>query len=265
MAYKIRVAFEGVPANGSMSAARDFIQKHCFTDGAMAGGFEITGVGDVSCTATFTRDEEDDVDHACRRAGGTWAAKLKAQFLAELGDATFPDGVTYSNVDIFDVPSDDELNSLLGDTTGTGELTAEMLALRDERDALQKELAALRGLLTDNLLSLEKAGHRVIRCREGAGHEDVVQSFVLTIASYQADVESLTRTLKSHDARRLGEYWVWQDDGNDHLSSLTCRVLIEASQLRGLIKNACRLALVLDKLRVDDYDPLLDFLTKKGR
>jgi len=30
------------------------------------------------------------------------------------------------------------------------------------------------------------------------------------------------------------DYWIWQDDGEDHLESLTCPVLIEAQDLRDL-------------------------------
>jgi len=36
------------------------------------------------------------------------------------------------------------------------------------------------------------------------------------------------------------DYWIWLDDGEDHLESLVCPVLIEAYQLRALIEKAKR-------------------------
>lgn len=34
-----------------------------------------------------------------------------------------------------------------------------------------------------------------------------------------------------------GEVWYWQGDGEDHLESLTCPVLIEADDLRALLER----------------------------
>jgi len=47
----------------------------------------------------------------------------------------------------------------------------------------------------------------------------------------KAEVEALHR-------ERVGEVWYWQCDGEDHLESLSCPVLIDAEDLRTLLSLA---------------------------
>ena len=39
---------------------------------------------------------------------------------------------------------------------------------------------------------------------------------------------------------RQGEVWYWQGDGEDHLESLACPVLIEADDLRALLEGGLK-------------------------
>ena len=56
----------------------------------------------------------------------------------------------------------------------------------------------------------------------------------------KAEVEALHR-------ERQGEVWYWQGDGEDKLESLSCPVLIEAQDLRELLKKASRLPLSIQE------------------
>lgn len=48
------------------------------------------------------------------------------------------------------------------------------------------------------------------------------------------EITRLKAQLSMHRAKANGEYWAWQGDGEDHLESLTCPVLIPAESLRKL-------------------------------
>lgn len=56
-----------------------------------------------------------------------------------------------------------------------------------------------------------------------------------------ADVKRGAEKLADENAalhrERAGEVWYWQGDGEDHLESLTCPVLIEADDLRALLEK----------------------------
>ena len=41
--------------------------------------------------------------------------------------------------------------------------------------------------------------------------------------------------LLAHREKAKGNYWCWQGDGEDHLESLTCPVLVSAAQVRELL------------------------------
>ena len=47
--------------------------------------------------------------------------------------------------------------------------------------------------------------------------------------------DDLRRRLLLHSQKAADEYWAWQGDGEDHLESLTCPVLIPATELRNII------------------------------
>ena len=47
--------------------------------------------------------------------------------------------------------------------------------------------------------------------------------------------DDLRRELRLHAQKAADEYWTWQGDGEDHLESLTCPVLIPVDKLRDII------------------------------
>lgn len=47
----------------------------------------------------------------------------------------------------------------------------------------------------------------------------------------EATAASLQAENKLHRQKAAGEYWAWQGDGEDHLESLTCPVLVPAQEL----------------------------------
>lgn len=50
-------------------------------------------------------------------------------------------------------------------------------------------------------------------------------------------VKLLENEIEALHRERIGEVWYWQGDNEDHLESLTCPVLIEAEELRTLLKR----------------------------
>ncbi len=52
---------------------------------------------------------------------------------------------------------------------------------------------------------------------------------------YQSQIEQLKAELNARYAKDKEEVWYWLGDGNDHLESLVCPVLIEAADLRELL------------------------------
>lgn len=44
--------------------------------------------------------------------------------------------------------------------------------------------------------------------------------------------------LNLHRDKTRGDYWCWQGDGEDHLESLVCPVIIHPQDLLGIINNA---------------------------
>lgn len=61
--------------------------------------------------------------------------------------------------------------------------------------------------------------------------DEVLAEIKRKAGKLEAENEALRR-------ERQGEIWYWQGDGEDHLESLTCPVLIEAADLRELLKEA---------------------------
>lgn len=58
------------------------------------------------------------------------------------------------------------------------------------------------------------------------------------LAAANERIESLVRELKLHREMAIGNYWAWQSDGEDHLESLICPVLIRANYLAAFIARA---------------------------
>lgn len=52
--------------------------------------------------------------------------------------------------------------------------------------------------------------------------------------SEESEIASLRAELQVYRDRSRGDYWVWQGDGEDHLESLVCPVLIQPRQLMTL-------------------------------
>jgi len=60
--------------------------------------------------------------------------------------------------------------------------------------------------------------------------ENDFEHYYNTCIKLKAEVEALYR-------ERIGEVWYWQGDGEDHLESTTCPILIDAADLRELLKH----------------------------
>ena len=52
------------------------------------------------------------------------------------------------------------------------------------------------------------------------------------------EIERLQQIIKATKEEAAGAYWSWQGDGEDHLQSLTCGVMMQAEHLRLLISAA---------------------------
>jgi hypothetical protein len=68
-------------------------------------------------------------------------------------------------------------------------------------------------------------------CHRCIGH-------VQHIESLEREREQLREEIQFRSQKSTGQYWAWQGDETDHLESLTCPVLIRASDLRELLKPA---------------------------
>jgi len=53
-----------------------------------------------------------------------------------------------------------------------------------------------------------------------------------------AEIERLREELQIHRDKAQDNYWAWQGDGEDHLESLVCPVLIQPSQLSAILQAA---------------------------
>lgn len=100
-----------------------------------------------------------------------------------------------------------------------GECRAALEKANARADKAEQELADLREQTADSVKKFKFDG-LVIHCQQ----QDK------TIASLRADVEQVR--LYQEDA-----VWHWQHDGSDFLESLTCPVVIPASQLRELLRG----------------------------
>lgn len=58
--------------------------------------------------------------------------------------------------------------------------------------------------------------------------------------SHEIEVSYQRRRLEMYAAAESKNYWIWQGDGEDHLESLTCPILIRPEQLRSLIAERTR-------------------------
>jgi hypothetical protein len=59
--------------------------------------------------------------------------------------------------------------------------------------------------------------------------------------------DELKAELKRREERDKGNVWFWQGDGNDHLESLTCQVVIHADDLRAMLADRAAVIQALQK------------------
>lgn len=82
-------------------------------------------------------------------------------------------------------------------------------------------------------------------CNCGASY---VNSLETELTNLRAEVSRLRSDAERKDCRVIshringGEAWLWQGDGDDHLESLTCPVVIRPEQLRSIITDRYSLA-----------------------
>ena len=60
------------------------------------------------------------------------------------------------------------------------------------------------------------------------------------LAVIKREAEKLSDENAALQRERQGEVWYWQGDGEDHLESLACPVLIEADDLRALLEGGLK-------------------------
>lgn len=69
---------------------------------------------------------------------------------------------------------------------------------------------------------------------------DDLEHYMTRTGELAQEVERLKAELNTRYAKEIEEVWYWLGDGNDHLESLTCPILIEASELRELLEKTKR-------------------------
>ena len=115
-------------------------------------------------------------------------------------------------------------------------LLVEIIGCHGDQRLLQHELSRVQegeGMKWEDTVLKDAYSEVDIPGDEGEGVIDITSRL-----EFQAEV-----SFKAGYEQRKGEDefdWIWQDDGTDHLESLSCTVLIEANQLRDLIKAATR-------------------------
>lgn len=65
---------------------------------------------------------------------------------------------------------------------------------------------------------------------------DIFQELEAALADVKKEAAKLQNEVVALHRERQGEVWYYQGDGEDKLESLTCPVLIEAEDLRALLK-----------------------------
>ena len=65
-----------------------------------------------------------------------------------------------------------------------------------------------------------------------------LEHYMTRCSELAKEVSKLKAELNARYAKEIDETWYWQGDGEDHLESTTCPILIEAQGLRDLLKKA---------------------------
>jgi hypothetical protein len=90
------------------------------------------------------------------------------------------------------------------------------------RDYREDPLSAVRAMLGD----FDKELAAAQKWKDGAGE-------------LSKEIDRLKGELRVHRDKAKGDYWAWQGDGEDHLESLVCPVLIRPEVLSALMKKHC--------------------------
>ena len=96
---------------------------------------------------------------------------------------------------------------------------------------LHDPLAKLYFPLAPILPQLMAAAERDLKDGEGWG--PLLDAAVREIKRLREDNGRLSRALSGGEG-----VWLWRGDGNDHPESLTCQVLMTASQVRDILEKA---------------------------
>ena len=80
--------------------------------------------------------------------------------------------------------------------------------------------------------ALEKRG-TVMKAKD-----DQIASLQQYIEYQKEDIANLQKSLTMIIDKEAGDYWTWQGDGEDHLNSLCCPVLINANDLKDIVDIA---------------------------
>lgn len=72
------------------------------------------------------------------------------------------------------------------------------------------------------------------KCEHVERLHNIVSGHIEQALRYERIIADLRKQVALHEARQRGDYWIWQGDGNDHLESLTCPIIIQAKDLREL-------------------------------
>lgn len=85
-------------------------------------------------------------------------------------------------------------------------------------------------------------------------------------AAYERQIAELRAELRDARQFKKGEVWLWQGDGNDHLESITCPVVITANDLReiALIRDRVREFIGGNILALDDAIEMAEFRGLNG-
>ncbi len=88
-------------------------------------------------------------------------------------------------------------------------------------------------------------GKAAAKCAVLSGHEDenefieiishAIQPVIDAMRDRNGDLQESFRVAKAHLDANQGNYWSWQGDGEDHLESLVCPVVIQPRVLEKII------------------------------
>jgi len=111
------------------------------------------------------------------------------------------------------------------------------------------------------------------KCRGGTRYAGMnIDSYAITdqilaltpdwLGELTKEIADLKLELSTRYCESIGETWYWQGDGEDHLESTTCPIIIPAEQLRQLI--ATPEVLSEEEIRQDTWRKYSEYLINRG-